>query len=100
MPSDLERAMETLITVFHRYAGKEGDSNTLSRRELRQLMEAELANFLKVPHKHLTLVLEAFLSSLQLIMLADFVSLVLSLVFYSVTQTFHIDFPPYQTMSL
>ncbi|KAM9487918.1 protein S100-A10b [Clarias gariepinus] len=47
MPSDLERAMETLITVFHRYAGKEGDSNTLSRRELRQLMEAELANFLK-----------------------------------------------------
>lgn len=48
MPSDLERAMETLITVFHRYAGKEGNSNTLSRRELRQLMEAELASFLKV----------------------------------------------------
>lgn len=41
--------METLITVFHRYAGKEGNSTTLSRRELRQLMEAELANFLKVP---------------------------------------------------
>ncbi|GAA6078833.1 protein S100-A10b [Tachysurus ichikawai] len=47
MPSDLERAMETLITVFHRYAGKEGNSNTLSRKELRQLMESELSNFLK-----------------------------------------------------
>lgn len=49
MPSDLERAMETLIVVFHRYAGKEGNSVTLSRRELRLLMEAELAGFLKVP---------------------------------------------------
>ncbi|KAF4088440.1 hypothetical protein AMELA_G00083360 [Ameiurus melas] len=47
MPSDLERSMETLITVFHRYAGKEGNSSTLSRRELRQLMEAELSTFLK-----------------------------------------------------
>ncbi|KAI4877878.1 hypothetical protein NFI96_033319 [Prochilodus magdalenae] len=47
MPSDLERSMETLITVFHRYASKEGNSNSLSRRELRQLMEAELPTFLK-----------------------------------------------------
>ncbi|XP_027009079.1 protein S100-A10b [Tachysurus fulvidraco] len=47
MPSDLERAMETLITVFHRYAGKEGNSTTLSRKELRQLMESELSTFLK-----------------------------------------------------
>ncbi|XP_076826250.1 protein S100-A10b [Brachyhypopomus gauderio] len=48
MPSDLERAMETLILVFHRYAGKEGSSTSLSRRELRQLMETELNSFLKV----------------------------------------------------
>ncbi|XP_023695500.1 protein S100-A1-like [Paramormyrops kingsleyae] len=47
MPSELERAMESLITVFHRYASKEGDSNTLSKRELRSLMENELAGFLK-----------------------------------------------------
>ncbi|KAF7708192.1 protein S100-A10b [Silurus meridionalis] len=47
MPSDLERAMETLITVFHRYAGKDGNTVTLSRRELRQLMESELSSFLK-----------------------------------------------------
>ncbi|KAK2855185.1 hypothetical protein Q7C36_007054 [Tachysurus vachellii] len=39
--------METLITVFHRYAGKEGNTNTLSRKELRTLMESELTNFLK-----------------------------------------------------
>uniref|UniRef100_A0A8C1TYI5 S100/CaBP-9k-type calcium binding subdomain domain-containing protein n=1 Tax=Cyprinus carpio TaxID=7962 RepID=A0A8C1TYI5_CYPCA len=49
MPSDLERAMETLITVFHRYASKEaGNTSTLSRKELKMLMEAELASFLKL----------------------------------------------------
>ncbi|XP_056331634.1 protein S100-A10b [Danio aesculapii] len=47
MPSDLERAMETLITVFHRYSGAEGNASTLSRKELKQLMEKELASFLK-----------------------------------------------------
>ncbi|KAL1259415.1 hypothetical protein QQF64_009992 [Cirrhinus molitorella] len=48
MPSDLERAMETLITVFHRYASKEiGNASTLNRRELKMLMETELASFLK-----------------------------------------------------
>lgn len=44
MPSDLENAMESLIKVFHRYA----KDNQLSRRELRELMENELSNFLKV----------------------------------------------------
>lgn len=48
MPSDLEQAMELLITVFHRYASRDGRSGTLSRRELRELMENELSNFLKV----------------------------------------------------
>lgn len=48
MPSDLETCMETLIRVFHRYASKEGNSATLNRRELRLLMENELANFLRV----------------------------------------------------
>uniref|UniRef100_A0A672ITB7 Protein S100 n=1 Tax=Salarias fasciatus TaxID=181472 RepID=A0A672ITB7_SALFA len=47
MPSELETAMESLITVFHRYASKQGRSGTLSRRELRELMENELSNFLK-----------------------------------------------------
>ncbi|NP_001005961.1 protein S100-A10a [Danio rerio] len=47
MPSELETAMESLIMVFHRYAGKEGRSGTLTRRELRILMENELSGFLK-----------------------------------------------------
>ncbi|XP_077051280.1 protein S100-A10a [Siphateles boraxobius] len=47
MPSQLETAMESLIMVFHRYAGKEGRSGTLTRRELRLLMENELSGFLK-----------------------------------------------------
>ncbi|KAI7799051.1 protein S100-A10a [Triplophysa rosa] len=47
MPSELEHAMESLIMVFHRYAGKEGSPGTLSRRELRTLMESELSGFLK-----------------------------------------------------
>ncbi|XP_051949051.1 protein S100-A1-like [Xyrauchen texanus] len=47
MPSELEKAMESLIMVFHQYAGKEGSPGTLTRRELRTLMENELAGFLK-----------------------------------------------------
>lgn len=48
MPSDLEKAMESMIMVFHKYASKDGSTNTLSRRELKDLMENELAGFLKV----------------------------------------------------
>lgn len=44
MPSELENSMESLIKVFHRYA-KNGQ---LSRKELRELMDCELSNFLKV----------------------------------------------------
>lgn len=48
MPSELENAMQSLITVFHRYASEDGKNYTLSRRELRNLMTNELSNFLKV----------------------------------------------------
>uniref|UniRef100_A0AAY5KPM1 Protein S100 n=2 Tax=Esox lucius TaxID=8010 RepID=A0AAY5KPM1_ESOLU len=47
MPSQLESAMESLIMVFHRYSDKDGKRNTLSKKELKQLMETELASFLK-----------------------------------------------------
>ncbi|KAL0985242.1 hypothetical protein UPYG_G00154500 [Umbra pygmaea] len=47
MPSQLESSMESLITVFHRYADKDGNCNTLSKKELKLLMETELASFLK-----------------------------------------------------
>ncbi|KAJ0055095.1 hypothetical protein NL108_009022, partial [Boleophthalmus pectinirostris] len=43
MPSELENCMEGLIKVFHRYA-KNGN---LSRKDLRELMECELSNFLR-----------------------------------------------------
>lgn len=48
MPSELETAMQSLITVFHNYASKGGNSGTLNRAELRLLMENELSNFLRV----------------------------------------------------
>nr|XP_046171424.1 protein S100-A1-like [Oncorhynchus gorbuscha] len=47
MPSELERSMESLIMVFHRYSEKDGDGNTLSKKELKELMQTELASFLK-----------------------------------------------------
>ncbi|KAJ3609773.1 hypothetical protein NHX12_024283 [Muraenolepis orangiensis] len=47
MPSELEKAMESLITVFHRYASQDNKNGTLSRRELISLMEHELSGFLK-----------------------------------------------------
>ncbi|XP_035386301.1 protein S100-A1-like [Electrophorus electricus] len=47
MPTELETAIETLITVFHRYAKKDSDDNALNRKELRMLMETELKSFLK-----------------------------------------------------
>ncbi|KAG7457877.1 hypothetical protein MATL_G00231840 [Megalops atlanticus] len=47
MPSELEQAMESLIMVFHRYASREGSSSSLSRHELKDLMENELSCFLK-----------------------------------------------------
>merc|ERR1712212_95421 len=47
MPSELEKAMESMIMVFHKYASKEGSESSLSRRELKDLMENELSGFLK-----------------------------------------------------
>uniref|UniRef100_A0A8C7M1I0 EF-hand domain-containing protein n=2 Tax=Oncorhynchus TaxID=8016 RepID=A0A8C7M1I0_ONCMY len=47
MPSQLERSLQSLITVFHRYADKDGDCNTLSKKELKELMQTELGSFLK-----------------------------------------------------
>lgn len=40
--------MESLIFTFHRYAEAGGDGNTLSKKELKKLLENELPSFLKV----------------------------------------------------
>ncbi|KAL0965337.1 hypothetical protein UPYG_G00279970 [Umbra pygmaea] len=46
MPSQLESAMDALITVFYNYSGSEGDKYKLNKGELKQLLNSELTDFL------------------------------------------------------
>uniref|UniRef100_A0A8C6S5K1 Protein S100 n=1 Tax=Neogobius melanostomus TaxID=47308 RepID=A0A8C6S5K1_9GOBI len=46
MPSQLERAMDALITVFYNYSGNDGDKHKLNKGELKQLLNSELTDFL------------------------------------------------------
>lgn len=48
MVSQLEKAMEMIITVFHSYSGKEGDKLKLTRKELQLLLQGEFGVFLSV----------------------------------------------------
>ncbi|XP_060537930.1 protein S100-A1-like [Pantherophis guttatus] len=41
MPSELETAMEIIISVFHQYSSKGGDKDKLSKKELKQLLQKE-----------------------------------------------------------
>ncbi|XP_070768084.1 protein S100-A10b [Enoplosus armatus] len=45
--TELESCMESLIKTFHRYADEDGDGKTLSKKELKKLVETELPTFLK-----------------------------------------------------
>ncbi|KAM8870231.1 protein S100-A10b [Spinachia spinachia] len=45
--TELEKCMESLITIFHRYADEDGDKKSLSKKELKKLIETELPTFLK-----------------------------------------------------
>lgn len=40
--------MDALITVFHNYAGNDGDKHKLNKGELKQLLHSELTDFLTV----------------------------------------------------
>ncbi|XP_062821093.1 protein S100-A5 [Anolis carolinensis] len=42
MESPLEKALATLVLTFHRYSGQEGNPLTLSRKELKELVQKEL----------------------------------------------------------
>ncbi|NXI94152.1 S100P protein, partial [Psophia crepitans] len=44
--SQLETAMGTIIAVFDKYARSDGNNQTLSKAELKTLLEKELPNFL------------------------------------------------------
>uniref|UniRef100_A0A8D0FJS8 Protein S100 n=1 Tax=Strix occidentalis caurina TaxID=311401 RepID=A0A8D0FJS8_STROC len=46
-PTETERCIESLLAVFQRYAGREGDSCKLSKREFLAFMNTELAAFTK-----------------------------------------------------
>lgn len=52
MSSNLQTAMEGLIAVFHSYSGKEGDKYKLSKAELKNLLQGELAELLAVSVWH------------------------------------------------
>ncbi|NXE15413.1 M126 protein, partial [Lophotis ruficrista] len=45
--SELEKAMDVIIDVFHQYSRREGDRDTLTKRELKLMIEKQLANYLK-----------------------------------------------------
>ncbi|NWS21030.1 M126 protein, partial [Pachyramphus minor] len=45
--SELEKAMDVIIDVFHQYSRREGDRDTLTKKELKLLIEKQLVNYLK-----------------------------------------------------
>ncbi|XP_040854685.1 protein S100-A9 [Ochotona curzoniae] len=45
--SQLERSIDTIINVFHQYSVRVGHRDSLNQRELKQLVQKELSNFLK-----------------------------------------------------
>ncbi|KAJ8005021.1 hypothetical protein DPEC_G00142320 [Dallia pectoralis] len=44
--SQVQQGMAMLIAAFHKYSGKEGDKLTLSKGELKDLLNAELGELL------------------------------------------------------
>lgn len=44
----MERSISTIIDVFHKHSRKEGNDDTLSRKEFKEMVKTDLANFLKV----------------------------------------------------
>ncbi|XP_069568017.1 protein S100-A1 [Brachyistius frenatus] len=49
MCANLQGAMEDLIKVFYHYSGKEGDKYKLNKKEMKNLLQEELSDFLAGP---------------------------------------------------
>ncbi|NWH46225.1 M126 protein, partial [Fregata magnificens] len=45
--SELEKAMDVIIDVFHQYSRREEDRDTLTKKELKLLIEKQLVNYLR-----------------------------------------------------
>ncbi|XP_004388696.1 protein S100-A9 [Trichechus manatus latirostris] len=50
--SQMEHSIETIINVFHQYSTRLGHPDTLNQKEFKQLVQKELANFLKNEKKN------------------------------------------------
>ncbi|XP_039074883.1 protein S100-A6 [Hyaena hyaena] len=42
MACPLDQAIGLLVAIFHKYSGRDGDKNTLSKKELKELIQKEL----------------------------------------------------------
>ncbi|XP_045856519.1 protein S100-A6-like [Meles meles] len=42
MACPLDQAIGLLVAIFHKYLGREGDKSTLSKKELKELIQKEL----------------------------------------------------------
>ncbi|XP_039368905.1 protein S100-A6 [Mauremys reevesii] len=43
MACPLDQAIGVLVAIFHKYSGKEGEKHTLSKKELKELIQKELS---------------------------------------------------------
>lgn len=46
-PSVMERSINTVIDIFHEHAKMEGNLDTLSQKEFKQMVKKDLPNFMK-----------------------------------------------------
>ncbi|KAL1763162.1 hypothetical protein HispidOSU_007173, partial [Sigmodon hispidus] len=55
-PSQLERSINTIIDTFHKYSRTEGHPDTLNQKEFKQMVQKDLANFMKKEKKDESLI--------------------------------------------
>nr|XP_004667239.1 protein S100-A6 [Jaculus jaculus] len=58
MACPLDQAITLLVAIFHKYSGKEGDKNTLSKKELKELVQKELTIGSKLQDAEITRLME------------------------------------------